>query len=172
MRILFYILAIVIANVVTASFEPLNMGILLIPWGTLFIGVTFILRDLVQNQYGRTTTYKVIILALAISAASSYLLGDTLWIVIASAIAFIVSETTDTEIYTRLRLPMPWRVFYSGVFGGLFDSVVFVIIGLSPWGANFIPWAAVPMAIVGQVIVKVILQSIGAGVISRIKKGI
>lgn len=172
MRILFYVAAIVIANIVTASFAPLSLGAFLIPCGTLFIGLTFILRDLVQNQHGKATTYKVIGLALLISAISSSLLGDTLWIVFASACAFLVSETTDTEIYSRLKLPMSWRVLYSGIVGGVLDSVIFVVIGLSPIGANFVPWEFVPMAILGQVIVKTLLQMAACAVINRFEKAV
>ena len=89
-------------------------------------------------------------------------------IVIASALSFLVAETTDTEIYSRLKLPMSWRVFYSGLVGGLLDSVIFVIIGLSPLGANFLPWEAVPAAILGQVIVKTIIQGLGAIILNQV----
>lgn len=169
MRILFYLLSIVIANVVTARFAPLNLGIFIVPMGTIFVGATFIFRDLVQNKYGRRKTYLFIITALVLSALASYLLGDTLMIVAASAISFLIAETADTEIYTRLKLPMAWRVFYSGLVGGFFDSAVFVIIGLSPLGAGFMPWEAVPAAIVGQVIVKTIMQMFGALAINQVK---
>lgn len=162
MRILFYLLSIVIANVVTARFAPLEFGMFIVPMGTFFVGATFIFRDLVQNKYGRAKTYLFIFIALLLSAAVSFSLGDTLMIVVASAISFVIAETADTEIYTRLKLPMAWRVFYSGIVGGLLDSVVFVIVGLSPLGAGILPWAAVPAAIVGQVIVKTIIQLIGA----------
>ncbi|MDO5577097.1 MAG: hypothetical protein Q4F84_08455, partial [Fibrobacter sp.] len=70
-------------------------------------------------------------------------------------------------IYTRLKLPMAWRVFYSGIIGGFFDSVVFVVIGLSPLGANFLPWEAVPAAIMGQIIVKTVIQMIGALILAQ-----
>ncbi|MDN4492773.1 VUT family protein [Ureibacillus aquaedulcis] len=169
MRILFYLLSIVIANVVTARFAPLELGMFIIPMGTLFVGATFIFRDLVQNKYGRRKTYLFIFTALFLSALVSYLLGDTLMVVAASALSFLIAETADTEIYTRLKLPMAWRVFYSGIAGGLLDSVVFVIIGLSPLGAGFLPWEAVPAAIIGQVIVKTVIQMIGALVLSRIQ---
>lgn len=167
MRIFFYLLSIVIANVVTARFAPLEFWIFIVPMGTFFVGATFIFRDLVQNKYGRTKTYIFIFIALFLSAAVSFALGDTLMIVVASAISFIVSESADTEIYTRLKLPMAWRVFYSGIVGGFLDSVIFVIIGLSPLGAGFIPWEAVPAAIVGQVIVKTVVQLIGALVLRQ-----
>ena len=167
MRIFFYLLSIVIANVVTARFAPLEFWIFIVPMGTFFVGATFIFRDLVQNKYGRTKTYIFIFIALFLSVAVSFALGDTLMIVVASAISFIVSESADTEIYTRLKLPMAWRVFYSGIVGGFLDSVIFVIIGLSPLGAGFIPWEAVPAAIVGQVIVKTVVQLIGALVLRQ-----
>ncbi len=168
MRIIFYLLSIVIANVVTARFTPLEFGMFIVPMGTLFVGATFIFRDLVQNKYGRKKTYLFIFTALLLSAIVSYSLGDTLMIVAASAISFLLAETADTEIYTRLKLPMAWRVFYSGIVGGLLDSVVFVIVGLSPLGAGFLPWEAVPAAIIGQVIVKTIIQMFGAIILGQI----
>lgn len=165
-----YLAAITIANVLTATLSPINVGPFIVPVGTFFIGVTFIFRDLVQNAIGRKRTYFVIGLALLLSALTSLSLGDTLWIVCASAITFLFSETTDTEVYTRLKLPMSLRVFYSGVVGGILDSVVFVIIGLSPLGANFLPWDAVVYAILGQVIVKTVLQLIGAMIIGIVER--
>ncbi len=167
LRVLFYLVSIVTANVVTARFAPLEFAMFIVPMGSFFIGATFIFRDLVQNKYGRKKTYGFIILALVLSAAVSYSLGDTLIIVAASALSFLVAETADTEIYTRLKLPMAWRVFYSGIVGGFLDSAVFVVVGLSPIGAGFVPWAAVPAAIVGQIIVKTVLQMIGAIILSQ-----
>lgn len=167
-RVIFYLICIVTANVVTASLAPFHFGMFIVPMGTFFIGATFILRDLVQNKYGRKKTYGLIALALLLSAIVSASLGDTLLIVAASALSFLLSETADTEIYSRLKLPMAWRVFYSGIVGGILDSAVFVIIGLSPLGANILPWEAVPAAIVGQIIVKTLLQLVGALILNQI----
>ncbi|WP_236692948.1 VUT family protein [Aneurinibacillus tyrosinisolvens] len=163
--IIFYLVAIVTANVITAAFQPLQVMGLIIPPGTLIIGLTFILRDFVQRSYGRNKTYSVIVLALILSAITSALLGDTMAIVAASALSFALSETADTEIYTRLQGSFSQRVLYSGIVGGILDSTVFVIIGLSPIGAGFLPWAAVPMAIAGQILAKVVMQGLGALVI-------
>ena len=168
MRILFYLLSIVIANVVTARFAPMEFGAFIVPMGTLFVGATFIFRDLVQNKYGRAKTYLFIFTALVLSALVSFSLGDTLMIVVASALSFVIAETADTEIYTRLKLPMAWRVFYSGIVGGFLDSVVFVVIGLSPLGAGMLPWEAVPTAILGQVIVKTVIQMVGALILNQV----
>ncbi|WP_240338521.1 VUT family protein [Peribacillus alkalitolerans] len=161
-RVFFYLVSIVAANVLTAAFAPFQLGIFFIPVGTFLIGATFIIRDLVQNKYGRKKTYFFIVTALVLSAIVSYLLGDSLMIVTASAVSFIVSETTDTEIYSRLKLPIAWRIFYSGMVGGLLDSALFVVIGLSPIGAGFLPWEAVPIAILGQVLAKTLIQALGA----------
>ncbi|MBQ4899866.1 VUT family protein [Paenibacillus sp. Marseille-P2973] len=160
--VLCYLLAIVSANVVTASTVPFQFGIFIVPAGTFIIGLTFILRDFVQSLIGKKKTYYTISCAIVLSAISSYALGDTLWIVFASILTFLVSETTDTEIYSRLRLPFAWRVAYSGIVGGFLDSIIFVVVGLSPLGANFLPWSAVGYAIIGQIIVKTVVQLIGA----------
>lgn len=168
LRILAYLISIVGANVITASIQPLHFGIFLVPAGTFIVGATFVLRDLVQNRIGRNKTYLCILTALILSAVISKALGDTLLIVAASAVSFCVSETTDTEIYSRLNLSMAWRVAISGLFGGTLDSTIFVLIGLSPLGAGFLPWSAVPAAIIGQIIVKSIMQVIGAFILGRI----
>lgn len=169
MRVIFYLLSIVTANIVTARFAPLEMGMFIVPYGSFFIGLTFILRDLTQNKLGRKKTYYVIALALILSGVSSFLLGDGLNIVTASLIAFLISETTDTEIYTRLKMKMEYRVLYSGLVGGLLDSIVFVVIGLSPIGAGFLTWDQVFLAIVGQVIIKTVMQFIGVTVLKTLK---
>jgi queuosine precursor transporter len=165
-----YLLAIALANVITANNDPVMWGKLIIPAGSFLIGATFILRDLVQNAIGRKNTYMAIGAAMVLSAASSYALGDTLWITVASAATFLCSETADTEIYTRLKLPMSLKVLYSGVVGGVFDSVIFVIIGLSPLGAGFLPWSLVGYAIAGQIIVKLAMQFVGALIIQFLPK--
>lgn len=170
MKILLYMLSIILANIVTAAFQPFSLGVFIIPYGTLLIGLTFIFRDMVQRQFGRKNTYLIIGLALILSALTSFLLGDTLWIVLASAISFAISETTDTEIFTRLKKSFALKVLYSGTIGGILDSSVFVIVGLSPIGAGFLTWNLVIYAIIGQVVVKTIMQLIGWLVIVGLDK--
>ncbi|MFD2750728.1 VUT family protein [Virgibacillus siamensis] len=168
MRITIYLLSIVTANVTAAKFAPLDLGIFIIPWGTFFIGLTLVMRDMVQNSYGKKKTYLFIAIALALSALSSHLLGDELWIVFASVVSFLISETTDTEIYTRFKIPFIRRVMYSGVVAGFFDSAVFVLIGISPLGLNFVPWNLVGYAILGQWVTKVLMQLVVAGGIKQL----
>lgn len=168
--LLFYLGAIVSANVVTAGTTPFKFGPFIVPAGTFIIGATFILRDFVQRFVGRKNTYYTIFVAMLLSGITSLILGDTLWIVFASVLTFAVSETTDTEIYTRLKMPLSWKVAYSGIVGGILDSIIFVVIGLSPLGANFIRWNGVAYAIIGQIIVKVLIQIIAAGLMRIVEK--
>lgn len=161
MSALIYLFTILAANVITAAYHPLALGPFLIPMGTFFIGASFIIRDVVQNQYGRKWAYFAITIALLLSAIVSKSLGDTLAITFASAISFAISETTDTELYTRFKLPIIPRVFTSGTVSSFLDSTIFVIIGLSPIGANFVPWAMIPYAILGQFLGKTVMQALG-----------
>jgi len=167
-RILIYLLSIVLANVITAKFAPLDLGLFIIPYGTLFIGLTLVMRDMVQNKYGRMKTYMWIVAALVLSAITSHLLGDALWVVFASTLSFIISETADTEIYTRFKLPFVKRVMYSGVVAGFLDSSVFVIVGIGPLGLGYVSWALVPYAILGQWVAKALMQLIVAGGIRQV----
>lgn len=167
-RVVIYLLTIIVANVITARYEPLNLGVFIIPMGSFFIGLTLVMRDMVQNTWGRNRTYMWIVVALALSAVTTYFVGEPMWIVFASAVSFIISETVDTEIYTRFKLPFVRRVFYSGVVSGFLDSSVFVIIGISPLGFGFVPWSLVPYAILGQWVTKVVMQLVVAGGVRRV----
>lgn len=165
---LLYVLALAGANVITASTVPLNAGPLLITWGTWTIAATFVLRDLVQLEHGRSGAYLTIAAGLAVSAIASVLLGDPLAITVGSAISLAVSESADTEVFTRLRARLPARVLTSGLVGGTLDSVVFALVGLSPLWANIVPWSALGAVIAGQIIVKSAMQIVGAAVVARI----
>jgi hypothetical protein len=157
-QVILYVISIVLANVLTAEFAPTQIGVLLVPMGTWLIGLTFSLRDWVQTSIGRKKTYGVIGFALAASALSSHLLGDTLYIVGASALSFLISEATDTEVFTRYKASLMKRVLASGIAASILDSFIFAAVGLIP--AGFISWGDVPSVVAGQIIVKTLLQFI------------
>ena len=83
---LIYLITIIFSNIITASFSPLNLLGLIIPWGSVFVGVTFVLRDICQEKYGRKNIYKLIFLAMVLSGIGSSILGDGLYVVIASLV--------------------------------------------------------------------------------------
>lgn len=155
-----YLLLIAAANLLTAKFDPLVLidGWLIVPVGSLVAGAVFVLRDLVQEKHGKRKTYTTILCASALSAVLSVSLGDTAHVAVASVVAFFASEAADTEIFSRLRRSLAARILLSGIVGGCLDSLLFVILGLSPLGAGMIPWAAVPSAVLGQMLVKIGVQ--------------
>jgi queuosine precursor transporter len=92
------------------------------PSGVLMVGAALVLRDLVQRRFGAG----IGICAILMGAALSGLLAPPA-LVIASAAAFLLSETVDFAVYTPLaRKYFVAAVVASGFFGLLVDSVVFL----------------------------------------------
>jgi hypothetical protein len=92
------------------------------PSGVLMVGAALVLRDLVQRRFGAG----IGICAILMGAAISGLLAPPA-LVIASATAFLISETVDFAVYTPLaRKHFVTAVTVSGFFGLLVDSAVFL----------------------------------------------
>ena len=92
------------------------------PSGVLMIGIALVLRDLVQRRLGVEFGIGAIIAGAAISAA---LAPPSL--VLASAVAFLLSEFTDFAVYTPLaRRRLVVAVLASSVIGLVVDSIVFL----------------------------------------------
>lgn len=164
-----YILLIVIANLLTANIEPLNISLFIIPCGTLFIGFTFIVRDILQKKVGHKKIYLYIFLAMLINFLMSIINKDLFYITLASMLAFIFSETIDTEIYTKFKNKcFGDRIILSGIFSSFIDSIIFVVIGLSPLTTNILSWNLIFYTIIGQYLFKLIIQII-VGIIYKIK---
>lgn len=166
MLIVAYVAAIAAANVLTAQFAPLlwhvDGQIVAIPIGTFAIGLTFWLRDFVQARYGLRIAYMAIAGALAVNLALSIHYHDLLAITLASAGAFAVSESVDTLVYSRVGGRMGPRILISGLVSCPLDSAIFVVFGLSPLTTGIIPWSAVALTIVAQVVIKLALQALAA----------
>jgi|SRR5690348_12533204 len=162
--VLAYVSAIVAANVITAGTSPLAAGPFIIPFGTFLIGGVIVLRDAVQLRFGRRASYAAIIVALLASALSSHALGDTLAITGASAAAFAFSESAETEIFSRFKSVLALRILWSGTVASVLDSVIFILLGLSPLTTNIVPWQFIPAAVLGQYVVKTAMVSVGSAV--------
>jgi uncharacterized PurR-regulated membrane protein YhhQ (DUF165 family) len=92
------------------------------PSGVLTVGLAFVLRDLVQRRLGRTWSLCAIaggaILSGAVAPPS---------LVIASAVAFFVSELADFLVYTPLQSRrFIIAVVASSMVGLVVDSVIFL----------------------------------------------
>jgi uncharacterized PurR-regulated membrane protein YhhQ (DUF165 family) len=92
------------------------------PSGVLMAGIALVLRDLVQRRLGVAASS----LAILAGAALSALLAPPA-LVIASAVAFLLSEFADLAVYTPLaRRGLVLAVVTSGVAGLVVDSIVFL----------------------------------------------
>ena len=100
---------------------PVGFGIMA-PSGVIMIGLALVLRDLVQRRLGKLWVIGAIILGAVLSAIIA-----PPALVLASAVAFLVSELADFAIYTPLqRNRLILAVFLSGIVGLIIDSLIFL----------------------------------------------
>lgn len=102
---------------------PVGFG-LEAPSAVLMIGLGLVLRDVVHRMLGWQWAMGAIVAGAALSA---FIAAPAL--VVASAAAFLLSETTDLLVYAPLqRRHLTWAVVLSGVVGALVDSAVFLLL--------------------------------------------
>lgn len=100
---------------------PVGFG-LMAPSGVLMVGAALVLRDMVQAQYGARVALACIAGGVALSATLA-----PPAIVLASAVAFALSELADMAVYTPLRRRGLWlSCIASGLVGGIVDSAAFL----------------------------------------------
>ena len=100
---------------------PVAPGVMA-PSGVLMIGLALVLRDLVQRRLGLHWAMGAILAGAALSAA---LAPPAL--VLASALAFLLSEAADLSVYTPLqRRGLVLAVLAGGAVGLVVDSLVFL----------------------------------------------
>jgi hypothetical protein len=123
-----FIAAILAANYVTTEYGMVPVGFGLVATaGTYFAGLTFVVRDAVQDGFGRTGAMILIVLG----AVASYLISDP-FIALASGVAFLASEVGDLTIYTPLRRRGYIRAAAaSNTVGAFVDTFLFL------WVAGF-----------------------------------
>ena len=95
---------------------------LMAPSGVTMIGIALVLRDLVQRRLG----VGVAIVAITVGASLSSVIAPT-ELVIASTLAFLMSEFADLAVYTPLaRRRLIAAVVASSMVGLVVDSIVFL----------------------------------------------
>jgi len=95
---------------------------LMAPSGVLMIGLALVLRDLVQRRLGVGFSAAAV---LAGAALSAFLAPPAL--VLASAVAFLLSEFADLAVYTPLqKRGLVLAVLASSVVGLIVDSIAFL----------------------------------------------
>jgi len=104
------------------------------PSGVLMIGLALVLRDLVQRRLGVSWAFAAIVAGVGLSA-----LVAPPELVVASALAFFISETADMAVYTPLqKRNLVMAVLLSGAVGLVLDSMVFLYVAFGSldfiWG--------------------------------------
>ncbi len=100
---------------------PVAPGILA-PSGVLMVGLALVLRDLVQRRLGKVWTLGAVLVGAVLSA----LLAPPA-LVVASGLAFLISELADFAVYTPLqRRGLVLAVAASSAIGLVVDSVLFL----------------------------------------------
>jgi uncharacterized PurR-regulated membrane protein YhhQ (DUF165 family) len=95
---------------------------LMAPSGVTMIGIALVLRDLVQRRLGIGVVSAAIIVGAALSAVFA-----PPALVIASTLAFLLSEIADLSVYTPLaRRGLVVAVVASSMVGLVVDSIVFL----------------------------------------------
>lgn len=144
-----YISIVVLANftanvVITTQYITFALG-------TVFFGFIFTLRDLLHKYVGKRGVIKIIILGTAVNVVAVAFSAFDIRILLASVIAFFISEIIDTEVYQKLLL-QPWRTraLFSNFISIPIDTVLFTIIAFSGvWSTSTIFFV-----VVGDIIIK------------------
>ncbi len=106
---------------------------LMAPSGVLMIGLALVLRDMVQRRLGLEWSAAAIIAGAALSA---FIAPPAL--VIASGVAFLLSELADLAVYTPLqRRRLVLAVIASSTVGLIVDSAVFLYLAFG--SLEFLP---------------------------------
>jgi uncharacterized PurR-regulated membrane protein YhhQ (DUF165 family) len=136
------------ANYVTTEYGMVPVGFGLVATaGTYFAGLSFVLRDAVQDTAGRWAAMATVI----VGGGLSYLIADP-FIALASGVAFLASELADLAVYTPLRKRGYIRAAVaSNVVGALVDTLLFL------WIAGFPIADAFAGQMVGKVAVTVLV---------------
>ena len=140
-----YVATIFAANWAVVTFGPVPVGFgLMAPAGVYFAGLAFTFRDLTQDELGRGWTYAAILIGAGISGLLSGPLA------LASAVAFLTSETADMLVYTPL-YQRRWlaAVAASNFVGLVVDSALFLFLA-------FGSLAFLPGQIVGKLMMTVL----------------
>lgn len=166
-----FLACILLANWVTTEYGIISVGFgLTATAGTYFAGATFVLRDAIQDLFGRGTRLarRVILATISAGALLSYAAATWIFepgflppgvtaekIAAASAAAFFLSELADFAIYSPLRDKGYARAaLASNVVGAVVDTFVFL------WLSGF----GIAVAVVeGQVIGKLTLTAVAVG---------
>ena len=162
-----YILTILVSNIGIVLLPSVELGALIIPPSSYFFGFTFIISNLIQDKYGAERSKHAILYGLGVSLVMFMLLKFSVSIVIASGVAFYISQYCATVLYSRVKDTWKNANLKTSLIGSVIDVTIFLTLGLSPLGIGKIAWSGLFMAIVGQLLVQCTIQFIASRVINK-----
>jgi uncharacterized PurR-regulated membrane protein YhhQ (DUF165 family) len=120
-----------LANWLLARYGVVDIGFgLQAPAGVFAIGAALVLRDIVHRTLGRTWVIGCIVAGCALAfliESDAHIPGGVVPIAVASAAAFLLSETADMAVYTPLQeRSFLGAVAASNVVGAVVDSALFL----------------------------------------------
>jgi queuosine precursor transporter len=120
-----YVAAIILSNYFASKLIFDVNGIFTLTIGTVMFGIVFFLRD-VLHKYGKTTVYVCIFLAIILAALYNTWTNIDSKIIIASGIALLIGEITDTELFDSIKTNN-WasKAMRSNIVSVPLDSVIF-----------------------------------------------
>lgn len=120
---------------------------------TIVTGLVLVVRDFAQREI-KHWILAAMLLGLALSTLTAWPV-----IVVASGVAFLISETADWAVYTFSNRPLSQRILISSALSAPIDQALFL------WLASQV----VPgMFALGSVVTGIVSKLIGAYVVSRI----
>jgi uncharacterized PurR-regulated membrane protein YhhQ (DUF165 family) len=157
--IVLYILAILAANLTAETI--LTVGFLQFALGTLFFGAIFTLRDMIHQRYDKMVVYATILAAMGVNIVAAAAAMMPFRIIVASALALVLSELTDTEVYHALRHRV-WiiRVLSSNALSVPLDTTLFTLLAFYGVWTNDL----IASVIVGDSLVKYAIATCTIGV--------
>lgn len=120
---------------------------------TIVTGLVLVARDFAQREI-KHWIFGAMIIGLGLSTLTAWPV-----IVVASGVAFLISETADWAVYTFTKRPLSQRIMISSLIGAPLDQVVFLwlasqaVDGLFAWGS---------------IVTGIVSKLVGAWIVSRI----
>lgn len=171
-----WVLAAQIMATKLAIIELPLVGALILPAGTIMFPFAFQATDMINESYGLKKTWYAILTALITQIALtlffwqaialppapfwklqepySQILGQSARIIIASWIAFIISESLDAWTFSKLKKKFPQSWWVRSIFSDLpnlaVDSLVFISLAF----IGVVPFEAIPTMLFAQVVAK------------------
>lgn len=165
--IFLYILTILVANIGTVVLPSITIGALIIPPSSYFFGFTFLISNAIQDKHGAKASKAAIWYGLGFSFVLFLLLKFSVIIVIASGLAFFISQYIATVLYSKVKDKWKSANIKTSLIGSVIDIGIFITLGLSPLGIGKIPWSGLFMAILGQLLVQCSIQIIASRLIKK-----